>query len=73
MKDYGAYLTPEKLIAIELPERHHDSAVHNRKVRRAKADLLARNLRHYIDLGSMKPEERWVMEKAVEVMRKHTN
>ena len=69
---YGAYLTPEKLIAIELPERHHDSAVQNKKMRRAKADLLAKNLRYYIDLGAMKPEDRWVMEKAVEVLRKQS-
>jgi hypothetical protein len=72
MTEYGAYLTTEKLIAIELPERHHDSAVHNRAVRNAKADLLARNLRHYIDLGAMKPEDRWVMEKAVEVLLKQS-
>jgi hypothetical protein len=72
MKEYGAYLTPEKLIAIELPVRHHDSAVHNRKMRQAKADLLSNNLRHYIDLGPMKPEDRWVMEKAVEVLRKQS-
>jgi hypothetical protein len=72
MKDYGAYLTTEKLIAIELPGRETDSAMHNRKVRRATADMLAKNLRHYIDLGAMKPEDRWVMEKAVEVLRKHS-
>lgn len=50
--------------------RHQDSARHNREVKRAKADLLARNLRHYIDLGTQKPEDRWVLEKAVEVLRK---
>jgi hypothetical protein len=72
MKEYGAYLTPEKLIAIELPTRDHDSASHNRKMKRAKADLLARNLRHYIDLGTQKPESRWVLEKAVEVLLKQT-
>ena len=70
--NYGAYLTTEKLIAIELPKRETDSATHNRKMRKAKADLLAMNLRHYIDLGSMKPEERWVLEKAVEVLRKQS-
>jgi hypothetical protein len=70
--NYGAYLTPEKLIAIELPKCETDSAVHNRKMKRAKADLLARNLRHYIDLGTQKPEERWVLEKAVEVLRKQS-
>ena len=70
--NYGAYLTPEKLIAIELPVRHHDSAVHNRKVKRAKADLLARNLRHYIELGAQKPEDRWVLEKAIEVLLKQS-
>ena len=72
MKEYGAYLTTEKLMAIELPERHRDSAKHNREMRKAKADLLARNLRHYIGLGAMKPEDRWVMEKAVEVLLKHS-
>lgn len=70
MKDYGAYLTTEKLIGIELPTRHHDSAKHNREVKKAKADLLSRNLRFYIDSGSHKPEDRWVLEKAVEVLRK---
>lgn len=68
--NYGAYLTTEKLIAIELPVRHHDSSRHNREVKHAKADLLSRNLRHYIDLGSQKPEDRWVLEKAIEVLRK---
>jgi hypothetical protein len=72
MKEFGAYLTPEKLIAIELPVRHTDSSVRNRETRRATADMLAKNLRHYIDLGAMKPEDRWVMEKAVEVLRKHS-
>lgn len=67
---YGAYLTPEKLIAIELPTRHHDSARHNREVRKAKADLLARNLRYHIDSGTQKPEDRWVLEKAIEVLLK---
>lgn len=71
--NYGAYLTPEKLIAIELPVRHHDSATHNRKMKHAKADLLAVNLRHYIDLGAQKPEARWVLEKAIEVLIKQTN
>ena len=52
--DYGAYLTPEKLIQIELPVRHHDSARHNREIKRAKADLLSRNLRHYIDQGAQR-------------------
>jgi hypothetical protein len=69
---YGAYLTPEKLIAIELPTREADSSVHNRKMKRAKADMLARNLRHYIDLGNQKPEDRWVLEKAVEVLLKQS-
>ena len=72
MKDYGAYLTPEKLIGIELPVRHHDSARYNREVKRAKADLLSRNLRHNIDQGKQKPESRWVLEKAVEVLRKQS-
>jgi hypothetical protein len=70
--NYGAYLTTEKLIAIELPKRETDSAVHNRKMKRAKADMLARNLRHFIDLGTQKPEDRWVLEKAVEVLRKQS-
>jgi len=70
MKEYGAYFTTEKLIGIELPVRHHDSAQHNREVRKCKADLLAMNLRFYIDSGPLKPEERWVLEKAVEVLRK---
>lgn len=70
--NYGAYLTTDKLIAIELPIRHHDSATHNRKVKRAKADLLALNLRHYIELGAQKPEDRWVLEKAIEVLLKQT-
>lgn len=70
MKQYGACLSTEKLIIIELPVRHHDSARHNREVKRCKADLLATNLRHYIDLGNQKPEDRWVLEKAIEVLRK---
>jgi hypothetical protein len=69
---YGAYLTTEKLIAIELPKRETDSSVHNRKMKRAKADMLAINLRHYIDLGNQKPEDRWVLEKAVEVLLKQS-
>jgi hypothetical protein len=69
MKAYGASLTTEKIIAVELPVRHTNSARHNREVKRARADLLARNLRHFIDLGAMKPEDRWVLEKAVEVLR----
>lgn len=72
MKDYGAYLTTEKLIGIELPTRHHDSARYNREVRKAKADLLATNLRYHIDSGKQKPEDRWVLEKAVEVLRKQS-
>ncbi|VGO18792.1 hypothetical protein [Pontiella sulfatireligans] len=72
MKEYGAYLTTEKIIAIELPERHHDSARHNREVRKAKADLLARNLRCHIDSGKQKPEDRWVLEKAVEVLARQS-
>jgi hypothetical protein len=72
MKEYGAYLTTEKLIGIELPERHHDSGRHNREVRKCKADLLARNLRFYIDSGPQKPKERWVLEKAIEVLKKQT-
>ncbi|MDF7826963.1 hypothetical protein P4B35_23265 [Pontiellaceae bacterium B12227] len=67
---YGAYLTPEKLIAIELPDRDTSSASHNRKMRKAKADLLAKNLRHYCDLGPHKPEDRWVLEKAIQVLLK---
>ncbi len=70
--NYGAYLTTDKLIAIELPRREHDSATHNRKMRKAKADLLAKNLRHYIGLGAQKPEDRWVLEKAIEVLRKQS-
>ena len=70
MKEYGAYLTTEKLIAIELPVRHHDSATHNRECRKCRSDLLAKNLRYYIDSGPLKPESRWVLEKAVEVLRK---
>jgi hypothetical protein len=69
---YGAYLTTEKLIAIELPTRETDSATHNRKMKRAKADLLANNLRHYCELGSQKPEDRWVLEKSIEVLRKQS-
>ena len=57
--NYGAYLTTEKLIAIELPVRDSNSAVHNRKVKRAKADLLAKNLRCYTDLGAQKPDGCW--------------
>jgi hypothetical protein len=69
---YGAHLTTEKLIAIELPERETNSQVHNRKMKRAKADMLANNLRHYIDLGNQKPECRWVLERAVDVLLKQT-
>ena len=72
MKEYGAYFTTEKLIGIELPVRHHDSATHNRECRKCRADLLGRNLRHYIDSGKQKPEERWVLEKAVEVLGKQS-
>ena len=72
MKEYGAYLTPEKLIAIELPVRHHDSARHNSEVRKCKADMLAMNLRWYIDSGKQKPEDRWVLEKAGQVLRKQS-
>ena len=70
--NYGAYLTTEKLIAIELPTRETNSAVHNRKMQQAKADLLAKNLRHYIELGRQKPEARWVLEKAIEVLLKQS-
>ena len=66
--NYGAYLTTDKLIAIELPAGETDSSVRNRKMRRARADMLAKNLRHHTDPGSMKPDERWVMEKAIEVL-----
>jgi hypothetical protein len=69
---YGAYLTTEKLIAIELPKRESDSQLHNRKTKRAKADLLALNLRHYIELGNQKPEDRWVLEKAIEALLKQS-
>jgi hypothetical protein len=70
--DYGAYLTTDKLIAIELPQRHHSSAAHNRNVKSAKADLLARNLRCYTDLGGQKMESRWKLEKAIEVLLKQS-
>jgi len=72
MNEYGAYLTPEKIVAIELPTGHHDSAAHNRACRRARADLLARNVRHFIDAGPLKPEDRWVLEKAVEALRRQS-
>ena len=72
MNGYGAYLTTDKLIAIELPTRHHDTARHNREVSKARADLLCINLRHYIDSTGHRPEERWVLEKAVEGLRKQS-
>jgi len=70
--DYGAYFTTGKIVAIELPVRHPDSATRNRETKRAKADLLARNLRHYCELGRQKPEERQVLEKAIGVLFKQT-
>lgn len=70
--NYGAYLTPEKLIVIELPHRHPESACDHREMKSAKADLLALNLRSYTDLGGQKMEHRWTLERAIEVLIKQS-